>query len=135
MKRGFYITVWLIAAFLKGFAQEGASNIEFVENKGQWDPNVRFKGELPTGALFLEKKGFSVVMYDTAGLAILTESHHGVHRDGAAIAAAAKLRAHAYRVSFADASEDVEILPDKPLPGYNNYFIGRDPSKWAGNCR
>jgi gliding motility-associated-like protein len=29
----------------------------------------------------------------------------------------------------------VEIIPDKPLPSYNNYFIGNDPSKWASNCR
>jgi hypothetical protein len=27
-----------------GFAQQGTSNIEFVENKGQWDPRVKFRG-------------------------------------------------------------------------------------------
>ena len=68
----------LLATFLRGFAQQGASNIEFVENKGQWDPRVQFKGELSTGALFLEKQGFSVVMYDTTDLQALTLAHHGV---------------------------------------------------------
>src|ERR1700748_2031168 len=33
------------------------------------------------------------------------------------------------------ASDAVEIVPDKSLPGLNNYFIGHDPSKWASNCR
>ena len=152
MKRGFYIVMGLVAAFLRGFAQEGASNIEFVENKGQWDSRVQFKGELSTGALFLEKKGFSVVLYDTTDLAALTLAHHGVVAaaggsyksvgasgggSGASITAASKdmLRSHAYRVSFMDANEGVEIVPDKPLPGYNNYFIGHDPAKWASNCR
>ena len=26
-------------------------------------------------------------------------------------------------------------MPDKILPGYNNYFIGNDPAKWASDCR
>ena len=155
MKRGIYIIVGLVAAFLRGFGQQGASNIEFVENKGQWDSRVQFKGELPAGALFLEKKGFSVILYDTSDLQALTLAHHGVAKaaggkynsagspgggalpGGMPASAAGKdmLRAHAYRVSFMDASENVEIVPDKPLPGYNNYFIGHDPSRWASDCR
>ncbi len=149
IKRASYIVFVLIAAVLRGFAQDGSANIEFVENKGQWDPRVRLKGELPNGALFLEKKGFSVLLYNAADLAALTTAHHGVTGQGAVAApvnfkvvgsagatpAGDMLRSHAYRVSFADASDSVEIVPDKPLPGYNNYFIGNDPSKWAGNCR
>ena len=158
MKKGFYIVVVLIAAVLKGFAQDGASNIEFVENKGQWDPRVRFKGELPNGALFLEKKGFTVLLYNPAELEALTTAHHGVpggaapgpfhsvtpakggisnggQAGGEQAGASDLLHSHAYRVSFADANDDVEIVPDKALPGYNNYFIGSDSSKWAGNCR
>ncbi|GGB16444.1 DUF7948 domain-containing protein [Puia dinghuensis] len=155
-KRAFYIVI-LTATVLRAVAQPGASNIEFVENKGQWDPRVQFKGELPTGALFLEKKGFSAVLYHPDDLQRLSEAHHGIQggmmgadtknqkmaasvgaalKGGAAgIAPVDQLRAHAYRVSFADASDDVTIVPDKILPGYNNYFIGNDQSKWASNCR
>jgi gliding motility-associated-like protein len=140
---------------LRGFAQPGSSNIEFVENKGQWDPRAKFKGELPTGALFLEQKGFSAILYNPDDLGRMTEAHHGVinsstsgpfHGAGPKVVTSAaggtatgastdRVRAHAYRVSFVDASDDAEIVPDKILPGYNNYFIGNDPSKWAGNCR
>jgi gliding motility-associated-like protein len=45
------------------------------------------------------------------------------------------VRSHAYRVSFVGASDNVTIIPDKPLPSYNNYFIGHDPSKWASHCQ
>lgn len=162
MKKGFYIVIGLMVAALRGFAQDGASNIEFVENKGQWDPRVRFKGELPNGALFLEKTGFSVLLYNSDDLTAMTDAHHGKTSGTASYSGGAKtaavsavagqgtavgerpaggagkpalLRAHAYRVNFTDANADVEIVPDKPLPGYNNYLIGPDTSTWGRNCR
>src|SRR5436305_1386793 len=126
-KRAFYIVVFLLLAVLKGSSQEGSSNIEFVENKGQWDPRVQFKGELPTGVLFLEKQGFSALLYHPGDLVRLTEAHHGLsaansggpfHGAGPKVAGGGKtgtegagsnsalsvdqLRSHAYRVSFLD---------------------------------
>ena len=138
--------------FLKGVAQQGASNIEFVENKGQWDSRVRFRGEISTGNLFLEKGGFTALLYHPDDLKKLTDAHHavpgaggGVQKEaaadfrGGAVAGGSpggdSLRAHAYRVSFVGANDQVSIVPDKALPGYNNYFIGRDSTKWAGNCK
>jgi len=161
-KRLLYIVILLIGTVLTGYSQVGASNIEFVENRGQWDSRVRFKGELPNGALFLEKGGFSALLYNTDDLIRINEAHHGMTTGGGAFHGAGpkvvsggapgaagsgsaapgghpnsalNVRAHAYRVSFADASDAVTIVPDKILPGYNNYFIGNDPSKWAGDCR
>ena len=46
-----------------------------------------------------------------------------------------QVRAHAYRMHFTGASEDVQIVPEKQQESYNNYFIGNDPSKWASNCK
>ena len=166
MKKGYYIVVLLIAAALNSAAQEGSSNIEFVENKGQWDSRVRFKGEITVGAFFLERGGFSVLLNNPDDLAAITNEHHGVpgaaggmppagkdmggggktatsavgkpgeHYPGGSAPGGGELmiRSHAYRVSFVGASEGAEIVPDKPLPSYNNYFIGNDPSKWAGHC-
>src|ERR1700722_19108002 len=115
VKRGIYIVMGLLAAVVRCFAQDGASNIEFTENKGQWDPRVRFKGELPTGALFLEKKGFSVLLYNADDLTAFTGAHHGMaaasqmttsqtktsQMTTAGGAAADVLRGHAYRARFA----------------------------------
>jgi gliding motility-associated-like protein len=44
------------------------------------------------------------------------------------------LHSFSYRVSFENAGEHVEILPDKPLPSYNNYFRG-DKKNWATGCK
>jgi len=163
--------ILLVAAILPGFAQEGASNIEFVENKGQWDSRVDFRGDMNVGAFFLQKKGFTVLLHNADDLVRMTEAHHGVMAPvngggdiggggsagggkkkaaaaanemtraadpggaGGTASGGAVVRSHAYRVSFVGASEDVTIIPDKPLPSYNNYFIGHDPSKWASHCQ
>ncbi len=128
LKKGYYIIVVLAFCSLRGFAQPGSSNIEFVENKGQWDPRVRYVGQIGIGSLFLERGGFTTLLYHPDDLARL-EGRHGIG------GASATLRAHAYRVRFLGANDQPEILPDKPLPGYNNYFLGNDPKKWASGCK
>jgi gliding motility-associated-like protein len=150
LRKGYYIALLLILACLRGAAQQGVSNIEFVENKGQWDDRVKFRGEISTGTLFLEKGGFTVLLFHPDDLVAMTNGHHGRPGGAAAMktttvagktAATAgspgfdSLRAHAYRVSFLGANDKMTIVPDKALPGYNNYFIGRDTSKWASNCK
>ncbi len=152
MKNRFFIVfVPFILAALKLSAQTGASNLEFVENKGQWDKQIAFKADIGTGSFFLEKKGFTVRLLNTDDMLRLQRFHHGIQvgylHDSSKTAKATKLaeapsasigdlvHSHVYRVSFIDANEDVEIVPDKPLPSYNNYFIGNDPSKWATNCK
>jgi gliding motility-associated-like protein len=140
--------ILLLVAGMRSFAQEGSSNIEFVENKGQWDKQVDFRGEMSTGAFFLQRKGFTVLLEDTNGLKSIHDHQPEaagtgralpVQKAGARIIggpeAGMSLRSHAYRVSFIGASEETEVIPDKPLPTYNNYYIGNDPSKWASKCR
>ena len=162
--------LFLLTATLSALAQDGASNIEFVENKGQWDKQVNFRGEIGTGAFFLQKQGFTVLLYNqddlkgtshggglpagsggasgpvskTAVQSNSPISHApGNDGDGAGSGGGAPgvpavpggLRSHVYRVFFQGSNEQAQIIPDKPLPSYNNYFIGSDPSKWAGNCK
>ncbi|HVW61545.1 MAG TPA: hypothetical protein VHC48_15945, partial [Puia sp.] len=146
MKKRYYIFVLaLTIAAASCFAQEDAGNIEFVENKGQWDNRVNFRGEMSTGAFFLQKTGFTVLLHNPTDLQKL--SLHGAHgqpagrpvtgwKGGAAVDTSDLLvHSHAYRVSFVGANEGVTIVPDKPAPGYDNYFIGNDPSKWARDCK
>lgn len=114
-------------------------NIEFVENKGQWDSRVRFKGDVSAGAFFIRNGGFTVMQNNQDDLHRVYEYLHK-HRPEQTNTSARStegivLRGHAYNVDFLGASPDMEILPDKLIPSYNNYFIGNDPSKWSGNCK
>ena len=144
VKRGYYITVALILFCLRSAAQQGTSNIEFVENRGQWDPRVKYMGEISIGNLYLEKNGFTTLLYHPDDLARLTSGRHGMPGAGPGKEGVNGkpstvpndiLRSHAYRVTFIGANDQVTITPDKVLPGYNSYFIGNDPTKWASQCK
>ena len=137
-----------------GVATPGMAQLQFIENKGQWDGRVNFKADVASGAFFIERKGFTVLQHNTEDLERLASSAHShsvapqtaarISPDQTAIInpkkttplpEVFKLRSHAYRVSFMDAQKSVTISPDKALATYNNYFIGNDQSKWQGGCK
>src|SRR5258708_1179191 len=70
---------------------------------------------------------------DQKGVAYVGEADKGGTSEG--VRGDVLIHSNAYSVSFLGGSEGVTIIPDKPMPSYNNYFIGHDPSKWASNCR
>ena len=112
-----------------------AQNIEFIENKGQWDSHVKFRSEVPAGSFFIRNGGFTVLQHNKEDIKQAQEYIHGHGNTQNKRNSPLVLRSHAYAVDFAGASNNIELVPDKPLEYYNNYFIGNDPSKWASNCK
>ncbi len=114
-------------------------NLELVENKGQWDNKVKFKANLSTGAFFLHQSGYTMLLHKPEDLTAVREYYHGhSHDEQKAPTTSPKggiLRSHAYEVKFLNANSNPVLIPEKPLDSYNNYFIGSDASKWAGNCK
>jgi gliding motility-associated-like protein len=125
------------AIFLSVLSSWSQGNIEFIENKGQWDSQVRYKGEVSNGAFFIRSGGFTVLQHNPVDLAKAAQFMHGHTTDGKLAKSTDEIiiRSHAWNVDFIGASENVSIIPDKPISTYNNYFIGSDPSKWAAECR
>ncbi|MGB8190275.1 MAG: PKD domain-containing protein [Chitinophagaceae bacterium] len=140
------ILLILLVATLKLSAQSGYNNLEFIENKGQWDSRVRFMGDLKSGAFFLEQNGFTVVLHKSEDVQKMLHRHHNASKkdkgtvsaahtpDGVLEANDMVVRSHAYKMRFEGATGEPQIVADKPLPVYNNYLIGNDRSKWASNC-
>ncbi len=113
-------------------------NIEFVENKGQWDSRVRFKGNVSNGNIYMRDGGFTVVQHNAADFSNLNRYLHDIDPTAANLAKNKQtltVRSHAFNVDFIGASPSMELVADKALPTYNNYFLGNDPSKWAADCR
>jgi gliding motility-associated-like protein len=148
--RNSLIIVLLTIATLETLAQGGPSTFEFVENKGQWDNKIRFKGELPAGDFYLQKTGFTVVQHNTEDLKRFFERQHGDNKSGKQQVYDTRkgtqtrdipntpvpsIRSHAYEVQFVGASASADIVPDKMVPTVNNYIIGSDPSKWATDVK
>ena len=144
-KISFYLSLSLSIIFVgkSAFAQ-----LQFIENKGQWDNRVVFKSDISNGAFFLQKNGFSVVLHNTDDLKNFSDHQHGhltinnntgVTKNNSRLSLPKNnnliVRSHAYRVNFLAALNNAEVLPDKALATYNNYFIGNDKSKWKGNCK
>src|SRR5687767_3132996 len=113
------------------------NNIEFVENKGQWDPRVEYRGQISNGAFFIRNGGFTVVQHNPADFQMIGKFLHGVNQSGNAVTSSDKLvlRSHAWNVDFIGASPQAQVLADKIVPSHNNYFFGTDQQKWASNCR
>lgn len=131
------------------------AQLQFIENKGQWDNRVDFKSDISNGAFFLQKNGFTVVLHNTDDLKNYTDIRHGHVTPDAPINAPGTstiarkgdpalpvsqnssytIHSHAYSVDFLGGSNNVQSIPDKPLDTYNNYYIGNDPNKWKSNCK
>jgi len=135
-----------VAFFFNSISVVGQNaNLDFIENKGQWDESIKFKGIMNNGAFFLQEKGFRVLQSKTEDIERMSDFFHGVSyskgKNNAARSVipdkgkdAITVHSHVYNVAFLNAQTPA-IAGDKPLNTYNNYFISNDPSKWKGNCR
>jgi len=120
----------LLLAFQQSIAQ-----MEFVENKGQWDQEVKYKGDFTSGSFFLRQKGFSVLLHNAEEWDKISSSMHGRNHSKTAIDEKIILHSFFYDVDFEGASDLSQCLPEKQIKTYNNYFIGNDASKWKSECK
>ncbi|MBS1600337.1 MAG: PKD domain-containing protein [Bacteroidetes bacterium] len=150
-RRLFIVCILFIYTCASALAQTGYSNLEFIENRGQLDKKFGFKAQMNNGSFLLQKQGFTVILHNTDDLNIVRTIAHGHSPEHSENQIATKspgsaktvvnkntkytIRSHAYEVGFVNANENPEIVPDKPLPTYNNYFIGNDPANWATHCK
>ncbi len=105
-----------------------------MQNKGQWDDKVNYRNDFSAGSFFLENQGFTVVLHNADDMRNLSEVLHG-HNNNATTGQPVTLHSHAYKVDFLGSFSNITGVPDKILPTYNNYFVGKDRSKWAGDCK
>ncbi len=60
------------------YSQTGIGNLEFIENRGQWDSAVLFRAEMPNTIFFLQKHGFSVLLQSPSDMQALRDAMHGI---------------------------------------------------------
>lgn len=111
------------------------AQVEFIQNKGQWDPRVEYRGDFSGGSFFLENQGFTVAIHNVNDLKFLSEQMHGHNANTAITGQPIIVNSHAYKVKFLGANSFVQNVPDKIQAYHNNYFYGNDQSKWAAGCK
>ena len=96
----------------------------FVENLGQWHPNVRFKAQMHNAAFFAENNCFTITLRETPKH---EDDEHFHHKIGTTM--------HAYKVHFVGANTKVSPQGEDidPNGGYDNYFYGQDTSRWVSH--
>ena len=100
----------------------------FIENKGQWQPEVLFKAKVPTGNLWVQQRKMVFHLQDHSVMKAL----HGKPRDNGPQAAIPQTVVH---LNFPGANEVQHIDKFIPSSYYYNFFKGNDPSKWQSNVR
>lgn len=137
MRRRYTVQLLWILILSIAFAFEANAQMEFVENKGQWHSNVQYKGDFNSGALFLEKNGFTMLMNDASDIERLSGSIHGhshSQKEPVDPTKPVNIRSFVYKMKLLGAS-NASVNPEKPFPSHNNYYLGNDRNKWASDCK
>ncbi|MEO0897062.1 MAG: PKD domain-containing protein [Bacteroidota bacterium] len=101
-----------------------SSSLRFIENNGQWDPRILYKAKLNGGEILFEKDKITWHFYTYS-------THEDHHDDPDHHHPSDSLFGHVVKTVFKGSSADVQISAQSPDQAYHNYFIGKDPSKWA----
>ncbi len=115
--------------------KDSTSQIKYVENKGQWHPNVLYKAKIVGQDIFLENDGFTFLFFDQKQLDAAMHGHpekkgqkscshaHGPKPD--------KLDYHAMNIKFLNSTGSPQIIAENVQPETFNFFIGNNPDKWG----
>ena len=124
----------ILLAWLPSWAHRhdtlSVKRIEFVENKGQWQENVRYRAQLHSGVMFAERNCITYVVLNNEQLAEFYEAKTNpqIHCNG-------MIDAAAYKMNFLEAELHPNIVGQEMLAAYNNYYIGNDPGKWRSDVK
>jgi hypothetical protein len=83
LKRFLLFTTLLVFTFAA--SAQSHNNIEFIENKGQWDNSVLYKGDVSNGAFFIRSGGFTVLQHNPVDFANVGKFLHGQNPDGSPV--------------------------------------------------
>jgi hypothetical protein len=122
------------ASFLKAGSEcTDCGQLNFKENKGQWDPNILYKTEMRSGAVFFEKDVITFNLLDERDILRIKGDHHKLENYTPTIDY--RLNFHAFKMRFESATSQVKSEGSEAINEYFNYFIGNDKNKWASKVK
>ncbi|MBX7206310.1 MAG: gliding motility-associated C-terminal domain-containing protein [Bacteroidia bacterium] len=137
----FILTTLMLSSFL-GFSQKVSQatpeikTIPFIENKGQWNPEILFRSGLPAGAIFATKNGWLFNFYDDAPLKTYFSKWHQLNYDrNDEEKNSFTLKGHCYRIEFEGANTSPFIKAEQATGSYFNYFLGNNRRQWATGAK
>ena len=100
------------------------SPTHFIANTGQWNHPFLFQAQMHNAALFVENSCLTIA---------LRQSSHHDHEKTEHFHHAMSQQMHSYKVHFVgcNPSPTVTGMDIDPYGGYDNYYYGNDPNRWA----
>ncbi len=102
-------------------------NLNYIQNKGQWNDKVLYQADFRGGRLFLEKDAFTFLFYPEEGFSKMHPHEGGKQETGPQI-----YNFHVVKMEF-EGCQTATIEGSDKREVYHNYFLGNDSKKWAGN--
>jgi PKD repeat protein len=137
MKKTLQRLLILILVFFGANVTLFAEGMYFIQNKGQWSPDILFRTEIPGGFLFLKNKSLVYVLYDAAQV---SSGHASKPFQPASPNAkfapppAQLINAHGVEVQLENCNTDIGYSTKRPVATRFNYFLGNDQTKWSGDA-
>ena len=123
----FCALVFYTQFYAQEIEHQHSSHYALVENKGQWDEKVLFQSRSQGNNIWVQQHGF---LYDIRDYSPMKRAHLGKSAD-----TSTEIKSHLSAAHFISSNEVYEIVKEKPLPYYYNYFLGNDSSKWTSDVR
>lgn len=141
MYRNLYLSLFfLFVSYLPVFSRPlmpTETGVRFVQNRGQWPDDVLFRAELPAGFLYLKRTSLHYVFYDAQAVSALhassTQTAPTARNAAPSPAGEPYIRAHGVEMVMQGSRADARIEGIHPIQQHRGYFLGNDPSRWAGS--
>jgi len=98
---------------------------QFIPNAGQWVKPILYKGEVPSGQIFLEKDRITYNL-------MKPEDAHKIHNH-VEIDKDSTFHFHAFQMIFEGANSNIFLQSFGSSEEKFNYFLGNDSSRWASS--
>ena len=128
------LLITVFCSVLSIFAQSHDEKlpIKFFENNNQWDAQVKYRAEIPSGFLFLKQNSLQFSFYDAEPINKIHDHHQNTGL-GKQEETPSKIKAHSYEIEFIQANQNPQLKTAGKYPANFNYFLGKDKSRWASD--
>ncbi len=110
--------------FLVSIPAHFHAQISFIQNKGQWPDQVRYKAEIPGGSLWIQSEGIAYELFDST---VFNPNHKPNALPDSVVTLFFLQELVNANLNMAEEFDD--------LPGYFNYYLGADSTKWRSHVK